>query len=185
VELRVPSLGLLPDYVRAIERGWCPDNFCGREAADEELVRIASDPEGFVASLDDPEGRNPPIQWVDGTIRPRLPSYRRWIWADGFCGLVGLRWWGEGDGLPEWFPYGHVGYSVPEWKRRRGYASAAVSLILDDARARGLTWVEVTTNADNIPSQGVVLKNSGLLWARENGGPPHRGADIIRWRIML
>jgi predicted acetyltransferase len=185
VELRVPSLGLLPDYVRAIERGWCPDNFCGREAADEELVRIASDPEGFVASLDDPEGRNPPIQWVDGTIRPRLPSYRRWIWADGFCGLVGLRWWGEGDGLPEWFPYGHVGYSVLEWKRRRGYASAAVSLILDDARARGLTWVEVTTNADNIPSQGVVLKNSGLLWARENGGPPHRGADIIRWRIML
>lgn len=185
VELRVPTQELLPDYVSAIERGWCPGNLGGRAAADEELARIAADPNGFIASLDNPEGRGPPITWVDGTTHPPLPGYRRWIWADGFCGLVGLRWWGDGDGLPDWFPYGHIGYSVPEWKRRRGYATAAVALILEDARARGLTWVEATTNADNIASQAVLLKNGGQIWSRENGGAAHKGADIVRWRIAL
>lgn len=185
VELRKPTLELLPEYAAALERGWSADNLRGKAAADEELARIAADPAGFVASLDDQDGGGPPIERVDGTLSPRLPGYRRWIWDDGFCGSIGLRWSGEGDGLPDWFPYGHVGYSVPEWKRRRGYATAALALILEDARARGLTWLEITTDADNTPSQAVVRNNGGRLHARENGGPAHGGAEIIRWRIAL
>lgn len=185
VELRLPSLGLLPDYVQALERGWSSDNLRGKAAADEQLVRIAADPQDFIASLDDQDGRGPPVTWVDGTTHPRLPGINRWIWDGGFCGSIAFRWWGEGDGLPDWFPYGHIGYAVPEWKRQRGYATAALRLILQEAKARGLTSVELTTDEANPASQGVVLRNGGQICSRESGGPAHSGADIIRWRIPL
>jgi predicted acetyltransferase len=185
VVLKVPNLALLPEYVRALERGWSPDNLRGKAAADEALEQIACDPQGFLAAMDDPDGNGPPVKRVDGTTQPRLPGYHRWIWDDGFCGSIGFRWWGQGDGLPEWFPYGHIGYAVPEWRRGRGYATAALALVLHDARARGLTWVELTTAADNPASQAVVAKNGGQVWAREQGGAAHQGAEIIRWRIPL
>ena len=48
-----PSRAYLPGYVAALERGWSPDNVRGQAAAQEELERIAADPDGFLASLVD------------------------------------------------------------------------------------------------------------------------------------
>jgi predicted acetyltransferase len=185
VTLETPSLDLLPDYAEALRQGWSADNVRGKAAADEELDRIAADPEGFVQSLDNSDGDGPPVLRLDGSYGPRLPSLRRWIWDDGFCGSIGLRWGPGGGPLPDWFPYGHIGYAVPPWRRGRGYATQGLTLLLPEARGRGLDHVELTTDAGNPSSQRVVIKNGGRLVAREVGGTLHGGAEILRWRIDL
>ncbi|HEY3663003.1 MAG TPA: GNAT family N-acetyltransferase, partial [Chthoniobacterales bacterium] len=79
-----------------------------------------------------------------------------------FCGSIGLRWQAGTTALP---PHclGHIGYAVVPWKQRLGYATAALRLILPQARAVGLPYVEITTDPDNIPSQRVVQANGGIL----------------------
>lgn len=185
VTLETPSLDLLSAYADALRRGWSPDNVRGKAAADEELERIAADPEAFVRSLDNPDGGGPPVMRLDGSLGTRLPSIRRWIWDEGFCGSIGLRWGPGGGPLPDWFPYGHIGYAVPSWRRGRGCATEGLRQLLPEARARGLDHVELTTDADNPASQRVVVKNGGFLAAREAGGSLHGGAEILRWRIDL
>lgn len=185
VTLETPSLDLLPAYADALRRGWSADNLRGNAAAAEELERISADPEAFVQSLDNPDGGGPPVLRIDGSHGPRLPSLRRWIWDDGFCGSIGLRWGPGGGPLPDWFPYGHIGYAVPPWRRGRGCASQALALMLEEARGRGLDHVELTTDADNPASQQVVIKNGGYVLARDTGGTLHGGAEIVRWRIDL
>ncbi|WP_375268322.1 GNAT family N-acetyltransferase [Phenylobacterium sp.] len=185
VKLVAPSLDLLPAYADALRRGWSADNVRGKAAADEELERISADPQGFVDSLDNPDSGGPPVRRVDGSLGPRLPSIRRWLWDDGFCGSIGLRWGPDGGPLPDWFPYGHIGYAVPPWRRGRGYATEGLKLLLPEARARGLDHVELTTEADNPASQRVVVKNGGRVVARESSGTLHGGAEVIRWRIDL
>lgn len=185
VTLETPSLDLLPAYADALRRGWSSDNVRGKAAADEELERIAADPQAFVRSLDNPDGGGPPVMRLDGALGARLPSIRRWIWDDGFCGAIGLRWGPGGGPLPDWFPYGHIGYAVPSWRRGKGYATEGLRQLLPEARARGLDHVELTTDADNPASQKVVVKNRGYLVAREPGGTLHGGAELLRWRIDL
>lgn len=185
VTIETPSLDLLPAYADALQRGWSSDNVRGKAAADEELERIAADPEAFVRSLDNPDGGGPPVMRLDGSLGTRLPSIRRWIWDDGFCGAIGLRWGPGGGPLPDWFPYGHIGYAVPLWRRGRGYATQGLKLMIPEARARGMDHVELTTDADNPASQQVVIRNGGHLVARETGGPPHDGVERLRWRIDL
>lgn len=71
------------------------------------------------------------------------------------------------------------------WNRRLGYATAAVAAILDDARAEGLTVVEVTTDDGNTASQRVIERNGGVRvgWFTKQGadGP----IPSIRYRIAL
>ena len=77
--LIVPSLETLGSYLAALRRGWSPDN-TRSVAAEEEIARAERDPAGFVAALDDPQARGGPITLPDGTLVPRLPGFRRWIW---------------------------------------------------------------------------------------------------------
>ena len=173
--LATPTLDLLQDYAAALRRGWSDDNLRGQAAADEALEQIASDPQGFLALCDNPEGRGPPYKLLDGTTAPRLPSLRRWIWDDGFCGSIGLRWSPGGGPLPSWFEWGHAGYAVPPWKQGRGYATAGLGLVLPLARERGLAWLELTTDAGNRASQRVVEKNGGYVISQQDGRNLHGG----------
>jgi predicted acetyltransferase len=183
MELVWPGAQYLDGCVHALERGWSPDNL-RPQVASEELARIARDPDRFVAELVDREAKGPPIMLPDGRTAPRLPGYSLWMWDGEFCGAIGFRWQPGTTDLP---PYclGHIGYSVVPWKRRRGYATRALRLLLPQARSEGLAFVELTTEVDNIASQRVIVANGGELIERFHKPAGYGGDESLRFRIAL
>jgi predicted acetyltransferase len=137
MELVKPALEHLPSYIDALRRGWSPDTVRAERGA-EELEEIAHDADAFLASLEDFEAKGPPITLPDGSARPRLPGYRRWMWDGEFCGSIGFRWQPGTTALPD-HVLGHIGYAVVPWKRGRGYATCALELLLPEVAASALT----------------------------------------------
>ena len=162
MQLVRPGPEHLASYVAALERGWSADNERGVEAAREELSRIHADAAAFLASMEDREAKGPPVTLPDGSVAKRLPGFRRWLWDGEFCGSIGLRWQPGTTALP---PHclGHIGYAVVPWKQRLGHAKSALRLILPEAKAVGLSYVEITTDPANIASQRVIEANGGIL----------------------
>lgn len=184
MNLVVPSLDRLPGYADALRRGFWSDNLRREESAREELAMIAVDPADFVAALDDPEGKRPPITLPDGSTVPRLPGFRRWMWDDGFCGSVNFRWQPGTSELPN-YVLGHLGYAVVPWQQRRGYATQALALMLPEARKLGLKYIELTTDPDNLPSQKVITVNGGTLVKRFSKDVAYGGGETLLFRIPL
>ncbi len=184
MKLVVPSLECLPSYVDALRRGLFPDNARGRQAAQEHLEWIAADAEGFLSSLDDPEARGPPFKRMDGELVRRLPSIGRWMWDGEFCGRIGLRWENGTASLPP-HVLGHIDYAVVPWKRRQGIGTAALALMLDEARARQLPYVEITTDPDNIASRRTIEANGGVFIELFQKGPAYGGGNGMKFRISL
>ena len=184
MQLVWPAGEYLSSYVSALERGWSADNVRGAAAAREELEKIAHDPARFFAELVDREASGPPITLPDGSTVPRLPGYHRWLWDGEFCGSIGLRWQPGTSALP---PYclGHIGYGVVPWKRGRGYATLALRAILPEARAEGLSYVEITTDPANVASQKVIQANGGVLVEQFTKPGQYGGAEGLRFRIVL
>ena len=182
LELKKPALEQLATYVAALERGWSPDNM--RDVTHEQLAKIRENPAKFIKRLDDPEALGGPVTLPDGSTVPRLPSFRRWLWDGEFCGSIGLRWQPGTSALPP-HVLGHVGYAVVPWKGNRGYAKRALALLLPQARERGLAYVELTTDPDNIASQRVILANGGELVERFEKPAAYGGCENLRYRIEL
>lgn len=183
MRLVVPTLDYLDGFVRALARGWSPDNL-RPEAAAELLEDIAADASAFVRRQEDPNAEGGPVQLPDGSFVPRLPGIVRWMWEDDFVGSIGLRWPRDLGALP---PYclGHIGYAVVPWARRNGFATTALRLMLDEARAVGLEQVELTTDPDNFASIRVIEKNGGRLVERFNKGPQYGNDAALRFTIGL
>jgi predicted acetyltransferase len=177
-----PDSTCLTEYIAALQDGWSPSEMLPALAT-QQLEKIAKDPGGFLHSLDDPALIGTPFPLPDGSTVPRLPGFWRWLWDGEFCGSVQLRWQPGTSSLP---PYcmGHIGYSVVPWKRRRGYATRALGLLLPAARAQGLDYVELSTDPDNIASRKVILANGGELVERFIR-PKSFGGGEARFRIML
>jgi predicted acetyltransferase len=184
IRLVVPSADYLPGYADALERGWSPDNVRLAQTALEHLEAIASDSAGFLASLDDPEGKGPPVRLPDGSTARRLPGFVRWIWDGDFCGSIGFRWQPGTAALPS-HVLGHIGFAVVPWKRNRGCATEALRAMLDLARARGLDHVEITTDPDNVASQRVIAACGGVLSERFRKEAAYGGGEALRYRIDL
>ena len=183
MELAKASLDRLPAYTDALKTGWSPDNL-RPEAAREQLDAASRDPQRFVATFEDLEAKGDAIVLPDGSRVPRLPGFQRWIWDDGFCGIIGLRWQPGTEELPAHCP-GHVGYSVVPWRRREGLASAALVELLPEARATGLRYIEVTTSPSNIASIKVIERAGGTFVERFQRHPALGGEEALRFRIGL
>jgi predicted acetyltransferase len=179
-----PSREYLFSYVAALERGWSPDNVRGRAAAEEQLARIAADPDAFLASLVDTDATGEPITLPDGSVVQRLPGYSRWMWDGDFCGSIGLRWQHGTEALP---PHclGHIGYAVVPWKQGRGYATRALHEVLREAKAEGLRYVEITTAPENLASQRVIQRNGGVLVEEFVTPLALGGRREVRYRVSL
>lgn len=179
-----PTNAHLAGYVAALERGWSADNVRGMVAAQEELAKIKTDAEAFLASLEDREAKGAPVKLPDGSTVARIPSIRRWLWDGDFAGSIGLRWQPGTTALP---PHclGHIGYAVVPWKQGRGYAKRALKLLLPEAVAVGLPFVEITTDPENIASQRVILANGGMLVERFTKPPQFGSKPGLRYRIVL
>jgi predicted acetyltransferase len=183
MQLVWPNEEHLDEYVAALERGWSPDNL-RQQAAQEELARIASDPEGFLALQVDHEGAGPAITLPDGTTVPRLPGYRRWMWDGEFCGVIGFRWQPGTSDLPS-YCLGHIGFSVVPWKRRRGYATKALAQLLIEARNENIPYVELTTDVTNVGSQRVIEANGGVCVETFFKPPEYGARESFRYRIYF
>jgi predicted acetyltransferase len=183
MELVWPARQYLHGYVHALEQGWSPDNI-RPQVAQEQLARIALDPDVFVSELVDREAKGRSIVLPDGSTVPRLPGFSLWMWDGDFCGSIGFRWQPGTTDLPA-HCLGHIGYSVVPWRRGRGYATRALQLLLPHARAEGLAHVELTTDADNIASRRVIEANGGALIERFHKPAVYGGAESLRFRIPL
>ena len=184
MQLVQPAPQHLAGYADALQRGWSPDNTRPTAAA-EMLARLQADPDALLRLSDDPLGRGPPVQLPDGTQVPRLPGIVRWIWdEEGFSGTINLRWPKNLGPLPP-HVLGHIGYAVVPWKRRRGYATQALRLMLPLARAQGLGSVEITTDAVNTESQKVITANGGVLVGAFDKPAVYGGAPSLRFCIDL
>jgi predicted acetyltransferase len=184
MQLVRPTKVHLASYVAALERGWSADNERGVAAAQEELARIEADADAFIAGLEDREAKGAPVKLPDGSMVARIPGIRRWLWDGEFAGSIGFRWQPGTTALP---PHclGHIGYAVVPWKQGRGYAKRALQLLLPEAVAEGLPFVEITTDPGNIASQRVILANGGIL-AEHFTKPPQFGSKPgLRFRIAL
>ena len=84
-------------------------------------------------------------------------------------------------------PYvlGHIGYSVVPWKRGRGHATRALGLLLPDARAEGLAYVELTVQPENRSSRHVIEANGGVLIEEFVTPPAYHHTRALRYRITL
>lgn len=176
LQLLEPALELLPAYAAALETGWSPNNVA--DVSGEQRAAIRQDPHAFLADLTRQGGS---ITLPDGTTAPRLPFIVRWMWDGEFCGHISLRWQSGSDALP---PYvlGHVGYAVVPWKRGRGYATAALGMVLDEARRIGLRRLQITTEPENAASRRVIEANGGCLveeFVNERYGPEVRLRYVI------
>lgn len=184
MQLVRPGPEHLAGYVAALEREWSYDSERGVEVAHEELSRINTDAAAFLASMEDREAKGPPITLPDGSAAKRLPGIRRWLWDGEFCGSIGLRWQPGTPALPS-HCLGHIGYAVVPWKQRLGYATSALRLILPEAKAVGLPYVEITTNPDNIASRRVIEANGGILVEHFLKPPQFGSKPGLRFRIMF
>ncbi len=184
IELVRPARAHLPSYRAALERGWSPDNVMPRETALRELSAMAEDVDRFLAALDDPEAKGGPIRMADGSIKPRLPGFRRWMWDGEFCGSIGFRWQHGTAALPPHM-LGHIGYAVVPWKRRRGVATLGLALLLSEIAPLGLPHVELTTEPDNAASVAVITANGGVLVEHFTKDAAYGGGAAMRYRITL
>jgi len=184
MQLVRPTRDHLYSYVAALERGWSADNIRGVIAAREELDQIHTDPEAFLASLEDLEAKGPPVKLPDGSVASRLPGFRRWLWDGEFAGSIGFRWQPGTTALP---PHclGHIGYAVVPWKQGKSYATIALGLMLLEAKFVTLPYVEITTDPENIASQRVVEANGGKLVERFIKPPQFGSKPSLRYRIPL
>lgn len=183
MELLTPSIDQIPAYVSALQRGWSPDNLRA-EAAQEQIETISKDAASFVSNLDDPTAKAGPVTLPDGSKVPRLPSIRRWIWDDEFCGHIGLRWKPGTEELPPTCS-GHVGYAVVPWRRGEGLASAALVAILPEAKSVGLKYIEITTSPDNQASVRVIEKAGGKFVRSYVADKALGGHETVEFKIAL
>ena len=58
---------------------------------------------------------------------------------------------------------GNIGYGIRPSERRKGYATRGLKMVLDVCLDRGMKFVRVGCNSENIGSKKTIIKNGGKL----------------------
>ncbi len=186
LELVTPSIQYLGAYTEALQRGWGPSTTHPEESAKIHLGWVRDAPERFLELLNHKEERGL-RELPDGTKVFQLPGFERWIWDGEFSGSIEFRWCPGTASLPD-HAMGHIGYSVVSWKQRRGYATKALGMLLDEIKSykgRGLSYVEITTDIGNAPSEHVILNNGGIALGAFTRPASYFHTKGLRFRIDL
>lgn len=176
LRLLPPGLDRLAGYAAALAAGWSPDT--SQDVSASHLAALRRNPHAFLFDLTRQDGT---VVQASGRRVRRLPGRVYWLDDGEFCGIINLRYLPGTDALPDYVS-GHIGYAVVPWKRRRGYATSALGLILPVAGEVGLRRIEITCDDDNEPSRRVIEKNGGRLIARR---PEAGGVTKLVFRIDL
>jgi predicted acetyltransferase len=133
-------------------------------AMDRRTVDELRDPEAFEAWIREQEaherGEGVPEGWVSSSLR--------WIaQGDEIVGTIHLR-----HELNEFLlrDGGHIGYAVRPTARRRGVASRALAVMLEECRERGINPVLLTCDDGNVASARTIEANGGVLEDVRDGG---------------
>lgn len=161
VQIVAPAFAYLGSYRRST-RTVVGANTFDPAAGALELERIRVDSDAFLAAQDDRDGGEP-VRLPDGSVVPRLPGYRRWMWDGEFAGVISVRWQPGTVALPPHL-LGHIGYAVVPWKRRRGHATSALRQLLPGIDELGLPYVELTTDEDDLTHRGSSPQTAGCWW---------------------
>jgi len=159
LELVDPTKTLRQAYGRFVDEfrsaGETTIHGCGAWGSVLDCARTHAAFAAFVLKLlDAVEGKGMPVGYVPGS------TY--WLVRDGtaIVGTSNLR--------HELTPLlreegGHVGYAICPSQRRKGLATRMLAMVLDKARALGLTRVLVTCDKPNVASARVIIANGGVL----------------------
>ncbi len=78
---------------------------------------------------------------------------------------------------------GHIGYEIRPSRRRQGYGTAILGLVLAKARQRGLTRVLITCDDDNIASRRIIEHHGGV--PETPYYPADGSATVLRYWVDL
>jgi predicted acetyltransferase len=138
------------------------------DAGDDRYTLALNDFNGHLKKIEEGRrGENLPPGWVPGT--------EYWL-EDGEQIVAGARL--RYELTPELENEGgHIGYHVRPSMRMRGYGTALLGLVLDEARARGIDRILVTCDDDNVGSIKVIEANGGVL---SGNGVSTRSGKTVR-----
>jgi len=64
---------------------------------------------------------------------------------------------------------GHIGYAIRSSERGKGYGNAILTLLLEECWNMNIAEIQIGANADNIPSNRIILHHGGVLLRCTNG----------------
>lgn len=138
------------------------------------LASLTSDFAAFVQRLLDDEDRSK----IPDHFAPQTNYWL--VEGDEFIGRASLR-----HELNEQLRQlgGHIGYEIRPSRRRQGYGTAILGLVLQQARERGRTRVLITCDADNDASRRIIEHHGGVPDAPSH--PPGHPVAVLRYWIDL
>ena len=185
LQLIQPHPKYLDAYIETLVRGWNPSSFLQSDGPLRgEINEINNNRVKFFQNNLNIIGGAEPIALPDGTCVERLPQITKWMWDGEFVGKIQFRWQHKTVALPPTC-LGHIGYGVVPWARGKGYATAALKLLLEEIQYCGLPYVELVTSSDNLISQRVIASCSGRFVEDFEKLPANGGGPAKRYRIDL
>jgi predicted acetyltransferase len=151
LELRVPTVDLGPEYLAMVDEaieigeGYPYNNI---ELAREDFAAFVRELEEEARGIGLPPGIDPQHTYL--------------LVKDGKTVVGEIRF------RPTLTPpyedqHGHIGYNIRPSQRGKGYATAQLALVLDEARRLDLLGVMLTIDSNNLASVRVTEKNGGRL----------------------